>query len=843
MTDAGRDVDGPGGDDETALVGRMQELELLDDALDAFVRGESVRVALSGEAGSGKTTLLHALQVRAERRGLAIVWGTGDEFGRDTPLGLIGAVLEPGGSALDPAALERAASERPLVLILDDMQWADDASLTAIARLLRRPPQGVLPVVAHRTGRVPELLLRAVGVAPPRGRIRHVELGPIAADAAAPLLRGLSAEAGRRVLAESGGNALVLTQLAAAARRGDAMPATLRAALVAELSVLSPRAGRLIAAAAVLGDPFDGGLAARIAELEPAPARLALEELLAADLVRVAAEPARCALRQPFLARVVLDWIDGPTALAVRERAALLRGEPGDRRGPASEASQSPVAGAEDAAERLRLLLDRALTLATGGNPEDARAPAAEALGLLPQVPAESRAQVMAPLARLEVLLMGPEQSMRLLSEVGDSDAAELHVTLALTRWHAYDWPGMARSARRALERVRGGQGSEQVVRVGAASLLALAEQQLGHGASAREALAEADYAVRVADLGPRPELLLHAFAAALMLERHELALSYAEQLVEIARAGGQRLFLVPALAAAAGGFLHLGDIARADRLAGQALELARDGTDPDEQLLVHAMWCRVATLRGTLADAVEHGELAAEALRQVPSARWRVLPPYALAEARLAQGDAERVIAELLAAGGGASLGRVMPTWRTRWVRLLTEAEVARGDLAAARAWSERGRAMAAPVSTVGMQAEADWALAVVLSAEGDATGAQTAARRAEAGFAEVGRRHDVTLVRRLIGGNGAARAAGSARATGTAGASGALSAREREIAELLARGSTNRQIAERLVISEKTVESHLTRIYTKLGVNTRMAAVDRLWPARIGAAEEPAA
>jgi DNA-binding NarL/FixJ family response regulator len=52
-----------------------------------------------------------------------------------------------------------------------------------------------------------------------------------------------------------------------------------------------------------------------------------------------------------------------------------------------------------------------------------------------------------------------------------------------------------------------------------------------------------------------------------------------------------------------------------------------------------------------------------------------------------------------------------------------------------------------------------------------------------------------------------------------------GALSNREREIADLVARGLTNREIAARLFLSEKTVESHLSKAFEKLGVSSRAA------------------
>jgi DNA-binding NarL/FixJ family response regulator len=51
------------------------------------------------------------------------------------------------------------------------------------------------------------------------------------------------------------------------------------------------------------------------------------------------------------------------------------------------------------------------------------------------------------------------------------------------------------------------------------------------------------------------------------------------------------------------------------------------------------------------------------------------------------------------------------------------------------------------------------------------------------------------------------------------------ALSAREREVADHVARGETNREVAAALFLSEKTIESHLARIYSKLGVHSRAA------------------
>jgi DNA-binding NarL/FixJ family response regulator len=58
-------------------------------------------------------------------------------------------------------------------------------------------------------------------------------------------------------------------------------------------------------------------------------------------------------------------------------------------------------------------------------------------------------------------------------------------------------------------------------------------------------------------------------------------------------------------------------------------------------------------------------------------------------------------------------------------------------------------------------------------------------------------------------------------------------LSKREAEVMELIALGQSNGQIAERLFLSEKTVKNHVNRIYAKLGVDSRVTAID-LWKRR---------
>jgi predicted ATPase len=113
------------------------------------------------------------------------------------------------------ALLDLLAGRRPLVLALDDLQWADEASLELASFLLRRPPSGrELLAVAYRPGELPGRLAEAVKDALGSDRLDLVEVGPLAPAEVDELL-GDSVDAGARARlhAESGGNPFYLEQL------------------------------------------------------------------------------------------------------------------------------------------------------------------------------------------------------------------------------------------------------------------------------------------------------------------------------------------------------------------------------------------------------------------------------------------------------------------------------------------------------------------------------------------------------------------------------------------------------------------------------------------------------
>jgi len=218
------------------LVGRAEELKALEEALER----RAGAIELVGEPGIGKTRLLAELEHMADDRGCLVLSGSASELERDLPFwvfvdaldeyvrGLPPAVLEPlngelervvrqsgGGLADERHRAHQAvrdllvilATRQPLVLMLDDLHWADPGSLELLGTLLRRPPQApVLLALAVRPRQVPEKLLPSLERANRAGTLTRLELGALSRDDA-KVLHGDAADA---VYEESGGNPFYL---------------------------------------------------------------------------------------------------------------------------------------------------------------------------------------------------------------------------------------------------------------------------------------------------------------------------------------------------------------------------------------------------------------------------------------------------------------------------------------------------------------------------------------------------------------------------------------------------------------------------------------------------------
>lgn len=216
------------------MVGRDGELKAIAELLDALDGGVGgLSLQLSGEPGIGKSRLLRELCEGAQGRGHLVLSGRAAEFEAELPFGVFGDALDDWLVRLEPERLEvlagdlagelavvlpafdalasnrlpelaeeryrayravRAllsglAADAPVVLALDDLQWADPGSVELVCHLLAHPPQGdVLVALGFRPAQVSPPLTAALAAALREPGAGRLDLAPLSTTAAHQLL-------------------------------------------------------------------------------------------------------------------------------------------------------------------------------------------------------------------------------------------------------------------------------------------------------------------------------------------------------------------------------------------------------------------------------------------------------------------------------------------------------------------------------------------------------------------------------------------------------------------------------------------------------------------------------
>ncbi|RLK54411.1 BREX system ATP-binding domain-containing protein [Actinokineospora cianjurensis] len=834
-----------GGPAREPLAGREQELSALRRSLDALVAGQSLVVAVHGEPGAGKTRLLSELATAADSSGVAVRFAE---------------VSRP------PS--ERISEHSPSVLVIDDahtVKWAE-----WLESLLRVPPSGpVIVALAYRDGCqwLPAALARSPW------QVTRLSPGPLDTSAVAALMPGTPRHVCAQLVAASGGNPLYLSALAgispeivlsAIDPRGlgeTPLPDAVLAVAASEILALDEVQREVAYAVAASGFPADLDVVVRAAGVPEAVVLRALDDLVAIGLVR--AHGSRIAFRHQLVRAAAYQSAGVTWRTAAHRRAGeylRAKGGPlplqafhaartatyGDVAAAATLASaaevvldSAPAIAARwvdramqilphGAGERLVPLLGRALGL--GGDLTRARDVLHQALAT------KDEPEVVRACARTERLLGRYTEAEALLARADTpGTAAERAAIAALLD----DTESCVVHARQAIA-----QGDEVAGHV----LVALASVRAGLRADAGDDGHDPWAAVRLVDGLPDAAVGDHLAGLAwveLALDRSAEAARHVRRGLDIARGTGRRSSVPELLAVDAALALRSGHL---DRVR-TSCEEAR----------------AVATAMGSaelaaLAAAVELSAVLwqngpEEALAAVPAPRspwWGEIAGMAVAESHLVAGDFAACVRHM-ADAVGADLGRASGWGRGTWAAHLAVALVgldrvdeaagfaeeavsrgsaighyARSHVFAALGLSSAARDEAVRAISGGpvRQARARELLAEHLAAGGDLGTARVELGKAKEGYLACGATWLSTRVR-LTEARLGARAPRPRRPHGTVEA---LSGRELEIAELVATGLTNREVATRLFLSRKTVEGHLARVFTKLGVKSRMGVAQRL-------------
>lgn len=891
---------GPG----RVFVGRSSELHALEVNLGWVGAGEPRVVAIAGPPGIGKSALVRAFltSIAPQVRSMS---GCGAEAQAGMPFGVLQQLLRetdlpPSALAVGTDPLNAGAllvdvlgtlqDTGPVVVAVDDVQWADAPSVQALTFALRRlHADRVLALIARDDG-PPDLpdgvrqLVEARGDYLRLGGLDAVALAELAVRKGAGRLPVAAAERFRQ---HTGGNPLhvaaLLEQLdPVELRRAESLgPSSYATVVVSRLAACAPATKALVAAAAVLGEHCSLPTAARLAGLDDASA--ALDEAVAAHLLEGDELPAsrsigfghrltraavynsldpgrRSALHARAATVIAGDAALGHRVTATRGKDADLAAELADRAAAEAERGSWVLAAGHfesaahldpDASRRERFLLDAAGNYLRGGE-------RAKAATLAEKVTADS-ARGCYLLGHLALDSGRLEEAGRLLEQAWQGDP-DLGAPLAIQLGQLALGQARAEEAVTWGHRAMTSAGDDVRARPAAGCVVALG---LAFGGRGEEALALLEDIPIEQSKGTSADLDRVLLRGAVRSLTEDLGAAGADlAAVSSAGEGGSLQVRVYGLAFLARTEYLLGEWDASVGHADMAISLAEDAEHSRALSFCRSVATMALAARGEWGRAIAHAEALALAAAQSGTALDRALAAGAAAQVAFARADPVGIVAAVEPAIDLWSRdGFKEPTflaWREQYADALVslghldEAAAIVADLAAT-AWALGRRSSLAGAARVGGRLQAARGnVEVAESAFEDALehleGIPTPFHRALVEDA-----HGRHLRRR-----GQPRAAAAhlrtARATfADLGARPFLERCDRELvacgfspdrhteaspvfltpqelaaAQVAVSGCSNREVAAELVVSGKTAEHRLRHVYTKLGISSphRLAA-----------------
>lgn len=265
---------------------------------------------IGGEAGIGKTTLLH--QFSKQQRDVQVLWGACDDLFTPRPLGPFhdiaqqtqGALLAAINSGANREELFTAAlcelQRAPTLIVLEDMHWADEATLDLLKYLGRRVTRTrALIAVTYRDVEVgSHHPLRFVIGDLPRASTRKMSLSPLSEAAVAQLAKS-TGRTTKGIYEITGGNPLFVTEVLAAST--DTVPATVSDAVLARAVKLSPAARDIAELVCVVPGKVEAWLLEQIVR----PDTIGIESCLSIGMV--SSEDSSLAYRHELVRRALED--------------------------------------------------------------------------------------------------------------------------------------------------------------------------------------------------------------------------------------------------------------------------------------------------------------------------------------------------------------------------------------------------------------------------------------------------------------------------------------------------------------------------------------------------------